>query len=54
MALAFQKNINEDGTTVAISPAEAAGMPEDWIAARKRDDRQLRAGHGLPDDRALP
>jgi thimet oligopeptidase len=37
--LAFQKNINEDGTTVTISPAEAAGMSEAWIAARKRDDQ---------------
>ncbi len=37
--LAFQKNINEDGTTVTITPAEAAGMPEAWITARKRDDK---------------
>jgi thimet oligopeptidase len=38
LGLAFQKNINEDGTTVTITLAEAAGMPEAWIAARKRDD----------------
>lgn len=38
MALAFQKNINEDPTTVTITPAEAAGLPESWISARKRDD----------------
>jgi thimet oligopeptidase len=39
LGLAFQKNINEDGTTVTITLAEAAGMPEAWIAARKRDDQ---------------
>ena len=39
LGLDFQKNINEDGTTVTITPAEAAGMPESWIAARKRDDQ---------------
>ena len=38
MSLAFQKNINDDGTTVTVTPAEADGMPEAWIAARKRDD----------------
>jgi thimet oligopeptidase len=39
LGLAFQKNINEDRTTVTITPAEAAGMPEAWLKARKRDDR---------------
>ena len=39
LGLDFQKNINEDGTTVTITLAEAAGMPESWIAARKRDDQ---------------
>jgi len=39
LGLDFQKNVNEDGTTVTITPAEAAGMPESWIAARKRDDQ---------------
>jgi thimet oligopeptidase len=39
LGLAFQKNINEAGITVTITPAEAAGMPESWIAARKRDDQ---------------
>jgi thimet oligopeptidase len=39
LSLSFSKNINEDGTTVTITPAEAAGMPEAWIAARKRDDQ---------------
>jgi len=39
LALAFQKNINEAGTTVTITPAEAAGMPEAWLKARKRDDQ---------------
>ena len=38
MSLAFQKNINDDATTVTITPAEADGMPEPWKAARKRDD----------------
>jgi thimet oligopeptidase len=38
MSLSFQKNVNEDPTTVTITPAEAAGMPESWIAARKRDE----------------
>jgi thimet oligopeptidase len=38
MSLAFQKNINDDGTTVTVTPAEADGMPEAWKAARKRDD----------------
>jgi thimet oligopeptidase len=38
MSLAFQKNINDDATTVIITPAEADGMPEAWKAARKRDD----------------
>lgn len=39
LGLAFQKNINEDGTTVTITPAEAAGMSEAWLKARKRDDQ---------------
>lgn len=38
MSLAFQKNINDDGTTVTITPAEADGLPESWKSARKRDD----------------
>ncbi|HTN49116.1 MAG TPA: M3 family metallopeptidase [Burkholderiaceae bacterium] len=39
LGLAFQKNINEDGTTVTITPTEAAGMSEAWLAARRRDDQ---------------
>ncbi len=37
LGLAFQKNINEDKTTVTVTPAEAQGLPESWLAARKRD-----------------
>ncbi len=37
MGLQFSKNVNEDPTTVVLTPAEAAGMPEAWLAARKRD-----------------
>jgi thimet oligopeptidase len=38
IALQFDKNVNEDPTTVVVTPAEAAGLPEDWMKARKRDD----------------
>ncbi len=37
MALQFSKNVNEDPTKTVLTPAEAAGMPESWLAARKRD-----------------
>ena len=37
LGLQFSKNVNEDPTTVVLTPAEAAGMPEAWLAARKRD-----------------
>ena len=37
MSLQFSKNINEDPTKVVLTPAEVAGMPESWIAARTRD-----------------
>ncbi len=37
LGLAFQKASNEDPTTVVLTVEEAAGMPADWIAARKRD-----------------
>ena len=37
LGLQFNKNVNEDPTTVVLTPAEAAGMPEAWLAARKRD-----------------
>jgi thimet oligopeptidase len=37
MSLQFSKNVNEDPTRVVLTPAEAAGMPEAWLAARKRD-----------------
>jgi thimet oligopeptidase len=35
--LQFGKNVNEDPTTVVLTPVEAAGMPDAWLAARKRD-----------------
>ncbi len=35
--LQYSKNVNEDPTTVVLTPAEAAGMPEAWLTARKRD-----------------
>ncbi len=35
--LQFGKNVNEDPTTVVLTPAEAAGMPDAWLAARRRD-----------------
>ena len=55
LGVAFQKNINEDGTTVTITPAEAAGMSEAWIAARKRDDQgNLVLGMDYPTDPAVP
>lgn len=37
LGLQFSKNVNEDPTTIVLTPAEAAGMPEAWLAARKRD-----------------
>ena len=37
LGLAFQKAVNEDPTTVTLTVAEAAGLPEAWLAARKRD-----------------
>ena len=38
LSLQFSKNVNEDPTTVVLTPAEAAGMPDAWLAARKRDE----------------
>jgi thimet oligopeptidase len=37
MALQFSKNVNEDPTRVVLTAAEAAGLPESWLAARQRD-----------------
>ena len=37
LGLAYQKAANEDPTTVTLTVAEAAGLPEAWLAARKRD-----------------
>lgn len=40
LGLAYQKAVNEDPTTVLLTVAEAAGLPEDWLAARKRDAQE--------------
>jgi thimet oligopeptidase len=37
LGLAFQKAVNEDDTRVVIEPAQAAGLPAEWVAARPRD-----------------
>ncbi|MBA2546874.1 MAG: Zn-dependent oligopeptidase, partial [Burkholderiaceae bacterium] len=37
LGLQFSKNVNKDPTTVVLTLAEASGMPEAWVAARKRD-----------------
>ena len=37
LGLAFQKAVNEDPSTVTITVAEAAGLPEAWLKERKRD-----------------
>jgi thimet oligopeptidase len=37
LGLAFQKAVNEDPTTVTLPVDQAAGLPEAWLAARKRD-----------------
>ncbi len=37
IGLAFQKRVNEDDTTVAMSEAELKGLPEAWLKDRKRD-----------------
>lgn len=37
IGLAFQKRVNEDETTVAMSAADVAGLPESWLKSRKRD-----------------
>jgi thimet oligopeptidase len=37
LSLEFRRNIDEDPTKVVISLDEAKGLPDTWIAARKRD-----------------
>jgi thimet oligopeptidase len=37
LGLRFRKNVNDVATTVALTPAEVEGLPEDWRAARERD-----------------
>jgi thimet oligopeptidase len=36
---AYDRNIRDDPTRVTMSPADVAGMPESWIAARKKDGK---------------
>ncbi|MDQ2780469.1 MAG: Zn-dependent oligopeptidase [Pseudomonadota bacterium] len=49
LGLAYGKTVNEDPTTVLITPEEAAGMPEAWVSARKRNDAgQLVLGMDYP------
>jgi thimet oligopeptidase len=38
LSLRFQRNVNDVTATVAVSPAEAEGLGEDWRQARRRDD----------------
>lgn len=38
LSIAFRRNIDEDPTRVVVTPEEATGLPEAWIAARKRDE----------------
>ena len=38
LSLSFRKNIDEDPTKVIVTPVEAQGLPEPWLAARRRDD----------------
>jgi thimet oligopeptidase len=37
LGLRFRKNVNDVSTTVAVTPAEAEGLPDEWRAARARD-----------------
>ena len=37
LGLRFRKNVNDVDTTVALTPAEVEGLPQDWRAARSRD-----------------
>ncbi len=37
LSLRFQRNVNDVAVTVAVTPAEAQGLPEDWRNARQRD-----------------
>jgi len=37
LGLRFRKNVNDVATTVALTPQEVEGLPEDWRAARSRD-----------------
>ena len=37
LSLEFRRNIDEDPTKVIVTPDEAKGMPDAWLAARKRD-----------------
>src|SRR3546814_10569274 len=36
----FDRNIAEDARSVAATPAELKGMPQDWLAAHPAGDRK--------------
>jgi len=37
LGLRFGKNVNDDATTLVLTPAEVEGLGEDWRQARRRD-----------------
>ena len=39
LALKFAKNVRDDGTRVVFTPAEMAGLPDNYIAAQKKDEQ---------------
>ncbi|MEF9944162.1 MAG: M3 family metallopeptidase, partial [Burkholderiaceae bacterium] len=49
IGLAFQKRVNEDGTTVAMSVADLKGLPASWLKDRQRDAQgHVRVGLDYP------
>jgi thimet oligopeptidase len=38
LGLAFRRNVDEDPTKVVVALEETRGLPESWLAARRRDD----------------
>ncbi|MEG1970127.1 MAG: M3 family metallopeptidase [Burkholderiaceae bacterium] len=49
IGLAFQKRVNEDGTTVAMSAADLKGLPASWLKDRQRDAQgHVRVGLDYP------
>ncbi len=37
LGLRFRKNVNDVATSIALTPAQVEGLPDDWRAARTRD-----------------